>query len=36
MFQILFLLFVAFIYFKPLSINMAVLFKRVFAALATS
>lgn len=36
MFQITLLIFVAFLSFKPLSINMAVLFRRVFAALATS
>lgn len=36
MFQILLLLFVAFIDFNPLSINSAVLFKRVSAALAAS
>lgn len=35
-FQILLPLFVAFIYFYPLVINVAVLFKRVFAALVTS
>lgn len=36
MFQITLLILVAFLSFKPLSINMAVLFRRVFAALATS
>lgn len=36
MFQITWFLFVALISFEPLSINTAVLFKRIFAALATS